>query len=34
MDPKRVRWLMRLEQTVSDVRSRHAIRTGMAETNA
>ncbi|EGZ9814769.1 head completion/stabilization protein, partial [Salmonella enterica] len=34
VDPKRVRELMRLEQTVSDARLRHAIRTGMAETNA
>ncbi|ECE2415525.1 head completion/stabilization protein [Salmonella enterica] len=34
VDPKRVRELMRLGQTVSDARLRHAIRTGMAETNA
>lgn len=34
VDPKRVRELMRLEQTVSDARLRHAIKTGMAETNA
>ncbi len=33
-DPKRVRELMRLEQTVSDARLRNAIKTGMAETNA
>lgn len=31
---KRVRELMRLEQTVSDARLCHAIKTGMAETNA
>ncbi|WP_312787648.1 head completion/stabilization protein, partial [Escherichia coli] len=34
VDPKRVRELMRLEQTVSDARLRNAIKTGMAETNA
>ncbi|EIY8247456.1 head completion/stabilization protein [Salmonella enterica] len=34
VEPRRVRELMRLEQTVSDARLRHAIRTGMAETNA
>ena len=31
VDPKRVRELMRLEQTVSDARLRNAIKTGMAE---
>jgi len=34
IDPKRVRELMRLEQTVSPARLRQAIKTGMAETNA
>ncbi|HDU6290928.1 TPA: head completion/stabilization protein [Klebsiella aerogenes] len=34
VDPKRVRELMRLEQTVSEPRLRNAIKTGMAETNA
>ncbi|EPB5914424.1 TPA: head completion/stabilization protein [Citrobacter farmeri] len=34
VDPKRVRELMRLEQTVSDARLRNAIKIGMAETNA
>ncbi|MGK0735865.1 head completion/stabilization protein [Yokenella regensburgei] len=34
VDPKRVRELMRLEQTVSPARLRNAIKTGMAETNA
>ena len=34
VDPKRVRELMRLEQTVSDARLRNAIKAGMAETNA
>ncbi len=34
IDPKRVREEMRLEQTVSPVRLRRAIKTAMAETNA
>ncbi|HIB8991117.1 TPA: head completion/stabilization protein [Citrobacter braakii] len=34
VDPKRIRELMRLEQTVSDARLRNAIKSGMAETNA
>lgn len=34
IDPKRVRDEMRLEQTVSPVRLRRAIKTAMAETNA
>ncbi|EMW6688353.1 hypothetical protein L400_01036 [Enterobacter hormaechei] len=34
VDPKRVREEMRLEQTVSPVRLRRAIKAGMAETNA
>ncbi len=34
VDPVRVRELMRLEHTVSAARLRHAIKTGMAETNA
>jgi len=34
IDPKRVREEMRLEQTVSAVRLRRAIKTAMAETNA
>jgi len=34
VDPKRVRELMRLGQTVSDARLRNAIKTGMAEINA
>ena len=34
IDPKRVRSLMRLEQTVAPARLREAIKTGMAETNA
>lgn len=34
IDPKRVRSLMRLEQTVASARLRDAIKAGMAETNA
>lgn len=34
IDPKRVRSLMRLEQTVAPARLREAIKTGIAETNA
>ncbi|MFV4794599.1 head completion/stabilization protein [Citrobacter freundii] len=34
VDPKRVRELMRLEQTVSALRLKDAIKAGMAETNA
>ncbi|WP_058910969.1 head completion/stabilization protein [Entomohabitans teleogrylli] len=34
IDPKRVRALMRLEQTIAPERLREAIRAGMAETNA
>lgn len=34
IDPKRVRDLMRLEQTISAPRLREAIKSGMAETNA
>lgn len=34
IDPKRVRDLMRLEQTVAPLRLREAIKSGMAETNA
>lgn len=34
IDPKRVRSLMRLEQTVAPIRLREAIKTGIAETNA
>lgn len=34
IDPKRVRELMRLEQTIAPARLREAIKTGMAETNA
>lgn len=34
IDPKRVRSLMRLEQTVAPARLREAIKSGMAETNA
>ena len=34
IDPKRVRELMRLEQTIAPARLRNAIKTGIAETNA
>jgi len=34
IDPKRVRDLMRLEQTIAPARLRNAIKTGIAETNA
>lgn len=34
IDPKRVRQLMRLEQTIAPARLRNAIKTGIAETNA
>ncbi|WP_433647163.1 head completion/stabilization protein [Kosakonia pseudosacchari] len=34
IEPKRVRELMRLEQTIAPARLRHAIKTGIAETNA
>ena len=34
IEPKRVRELMRLEQTIAPARLRHAIKAGIAETNA
>ncbi len=34
IDPKRMRELMRLEQTVAPARLRHAIKSGISETNA